>query len=280
MKAIKTITYLTFIIFFFACNQIENPLKERQEGTCGDETQPIPIRKILVEDYTGHRCPNCPDAARILEGIHDDYCDHIIPIAVHVSFFAEPHNPDFPEDFRTETGNELDQFFGVSNQGLPGGLVNRKEFDGNLVLNRDNWRSAVDAIYDVNPDVNIIIEPTYSETNHIVTANITLEFLKDISEAVNLGLYVTEDSIIAPQQDGSTYVENYLHRHMLRKGVNGAFGEKILNSAKKGDTFEKSFTIDIDANWNIHHLDLVAFISSNSTNEILQAESESAENTN
>ena len=67
---------------------------------------------------------------------------------------------------------------------------------------------------------------------------------------------------------------------MLRKGVNGAFGEKILNSAKKGDTFEKSFTIDIDANWNIHHLDLVAFISSNSTNEILQAESESAENTN
>ena len=36
----------------------------------------------------------------------------------------------------------------------------------------------------------------------------------------------------------------------------------------------------VAANWNIHHLDLVAFISNNSTNEILQAESEPAENTN
>ena len=64
------------------------------------------------------------------------------------------------------------------------------------------------------------------------------------------------------------------------QGLPGSVGEKILNSAQKGDTFEKSFTIDVDTNWDIHHLDLVAFISNNSTNEILQAESEPAENTN
>ncbi len=279
MKTIKNIAYLIFIFFFFACNQIDNPLKDRQEGTCGDETQPVPIRKILVEDYTGHRCPNCPDAARILEDIHDDYCDHIIPIAVHVSFFAEPYEPNFPEDFRTETGNVLDDFFGVSSQGLPGGLVNRTVFDGNLVLGRDNWRSAVDAIYAGNPDVNIIIESSYNENDQTIKANITLEFLTNISESINLGLYVTEDSITAPQQDEAVYVENYLHRHMLRKGVNGAFGEKILNSAAKGSTFEKSFTIPVDTDWNIHHLELVAFVSKNSSNEILQAESEPAENT-
>ena len=280
MKTIKNTASLIFIIFLFACSQIENPLKNKQEGTCGDETQPIPIRKILIEDYTGHRCPNCPEAARILEGIHDDYCDHIIPIAVHVSFFAEPHNPDFPEDFRTETGNELNDFYGVSSQGLPGGLINRKEFNGNLVLGRDTWRSAVDAIYDINPDINIVIESSYNETGHTINSTVTLEFLKDISESLNLGLYVTEDSIIAPQQDGSEYVEKYLHRHMLRKGVNGAFGKKILNSATKGSTFEKTFTIPVDANWNIAHCELVAFISKHSTNEIIQAESEPVNNSN
>ena len=276
MKTIKTITYIFLIAFLFACNQINNPLKERQEGTCGDENLPVPIRKILVEDYTGHRCPNCPEAARILDGIHDDYCDHIIPIAVHVSFFAEPHTPDFPEDFRTETGNTLDEFYGVSNQGLPGGLVNRKEFNGNLVLGRDSWRAAVDAIYDITPDVNIIIEPTYNEANHSITVNVKTEILKDIDESINLGLYVTEDSIIAPQQDGSEYIESYLHKHLLRKGVNGAFGEKILNSAKKGAVFEKTFTVNLLDDWNIQHLEFVAFISKNSTNEILQAESEPA----
>ena len=278
MKALKVITYITIILFGFACNKIENPLKDKQSGTCGDENSPVPIRKILVEDYTGHRCPNCPEAARILDGIHDDYCDHIIPMAVHVSFFADPHEPDFPEDFRTETGSTLDEFYGVSNQGLPGGLVNRKKFDGNTVLGRDTWRSAVDAIYNINPEVNIMIESEYNATDNTIDADITVEFLKDISEAVNLGLYVTEDSIIAPQQDGSEYVENYLHKHILRKGVNGAFGEKILNSAKKGDTFEKSFTVPVDTSWNIHHIELIAFISKNSDNEILQAESEPADN--
>lgn len=280
MKTLKTITYITLILFGFACNQINNPLKDRQEGTCGDENLPIPIRKILMEDFTGHRCPNCPEAAIILEDIHDDYCDHIIPIAVHVSFFAEPHDPDFPEDFRTETGTTLNDFYGVSNQGLPGGLINRTELNGNIVLGRDNWRSAVNEIYNITPDVNIIIESVYEQNSNTITATIKTEFLKDINESVNLGLYLTEDSIIAPQQDGATYTENYLHRHMLRKGINGAFGEKILNSAKKGDTFEKVFTINPDAEWDIHHIELVAFISKNSSNEIIQAESEPIEITN
>ena len=276
MKTLKTITYLIFILFFFACNQIQNPLKDKTNGTCGDENGPVPIRKILVEDYTGHRCPNCPEAARILDGIHDDYCDRIIPVAVHVSFFAEPRDPDFPEDFRTETGTELDNYFGVSNQGLPGGMVNRTEFEGNSVLNRNTWRSAVDAVYDIAPEINITIESSYDKTAKKITANINAYFLKDIDESINLGLYVTEDSIIAPQQDGSEYIENYIHKHMLRKGINGAFGEKILNSAKKGDVFEKTYTVSANPDWNINHIELVAFISKNSTNEIIQAESEPA----
>ncbi len=274
MNFLKTYLYTVFFLFLFACNQINNPLKDRETGTCGDETQPIPIRKILVEDYTGHRCPNCPDAARIINEIHDDYCDHIIPVALHVSFFAAPHEPDFPEDFRTETGNTLDEFYGISNQGLPGGLVNRREFNGSLVLGRDIWLSAVDVLYSKTPDANIVIESNYNNNDSSVTANITVEFLNNIEESINLGLYVTEDSIIAPQQDGSDYVENYVHRHMLRKGLNGAFGEKILNSANKDDIFEKTFTFKIDKNWNIKHLELIAFLSKNTDGEIIQAESE------
>ncbi|MCF6183055.1 MAG: Omp28 family outer membrane lipoprotein [Bacteroidales bacterium] len=280
MKFFKLSIFISFIIFSFACNEINNPLKDWQEGTCGDKNSPVPIRKILVEDYTGHRCPNCPDAARILDGIHNDYCDHIIPIAVHVSFFAEPHDPDFPEDFRTKTGNELNDFYGVSNQGLPGGLINRKEFNGNLVLGKDNWRSAVDAIYNITPDVNIIIESTYNADAKSITANIRAEFLNAVTESLNLGLYLTEDSIIAPQQDGSEYVKKYLHKHMLRRGINGPFGEKILNSAEKNEVFEKTFTFAADPGWNIAHCELVAFISKHSTNEILQAESEPINNSN
>ncbi|NPA67630.1 MAG: Omp28 family outer membrane lipoprotein [Chlorobi bacterium] len=274
MKYLKTILLLSGFLLFFACDQINNPLKEKQEGTCGDETQPVPIRKILVEDYTGHRCPNCPAASEILEEIKNDYCDHVIPLAVHVGFFALPTEPDFPEDFRTETGTTLDEVYGISAKGLPAGMINRTEFNGNTVLGKDTWRAAVDAVYDINPEVNIIIESSYNQEENSVSVNITAEFLGDIQEAVNLGLYVTEDSIVAPQQVENTYNPEYVHRYMLKKGINGAFGEKILNSAKKGDTFEKQFTFYPDTEWNLNRLTLIAFVSRNSTDEILQAESE------
>ena len=42
------------------------------------DTYVNPNKKVLIEDFTGHLCPNCPDAARELETIHDIYsCDFL-----------------------------------------------------------------------------------------------------------------------------------------------------------------------------------------------------------
>ena len=72
-----------------------------------------PEKKVLIEDFTGHLCPNCPDAARELDAIHDIYGDQIIGMAIHVSkSFARPYPasqaPSFQYDFRTNGGDELD----------------------------------------------------------------------------------------------------------------------------------------------------------------------------
>ena len=267
MKAFKILP-LILLVLFFACDHIDNPLKDPGDHTCGDEDGPIPIRKILVEDYTGHKCPNCPDAARILEEISGTYCDHIIPIGIHVSLFAAP-DENFPADYRTETGDQLDAYYEVSNQGLPNGLVNRTEFDGNMVIGRNNWAAAVNLLHNINPEVNITIESSYNENTNKVTAIISAEFLSNIDFEMNLGLYVTEDSIVSPQKDGSTTIEDYVHRHILRKGVNGAFGENLSSSASFGDVVEKTYIFDVDPEWVIKHCELIAFISKRSTNEII-----------
>lgn len=270
MKYLKILP-IVFLILFSACDTIKNPIEEQTGNTCGDESTAIPIRKILVEDFTGQRCSNCPDAALILHDIIEGYCDHIIPIAVHATLFAAP-NDDYPFDYRTETGNELADHFGVLS--LPIGMINRSEFDGNQLISRDNWRAAVNNIFNKTPDVNIIIESSYDDISKKITATITTELLTDIDYEFNLGLYVTEDSIISPQLDGSEIIEDYVHRHMLRRGVNGTFGESIATSGSFGDIIEKTYFIDADPEWKIEHCGFVAFISRNSTNEIIQAESE------
>lgn len=270
MKILKILTVILFV-FLFACDTIDNPLKDTNESTCGDENKPTPIRKILVEDYTGQKCRSCPDAARIIEELTGTYCDHIIPIGVHISFFAAP-NDDFPADYRTETGDQLENFFKVS--GLPKGIVNRTEYDGSVVIGRNNWAAAVNLLYNVNPEVNISIESSYNENTHKVTATVSAEFLSNIDYDMNLGLYVTEDSIVSPQIDGSVTIEDYVHRHVLRKGVTGALGENFASSASFGDIIEKAFIFEADTAWSINHCELVVFISNSSTNEVIQAESE------
>ncbi|MCF6366828.1 MAG: Omp28 family outer membrane lipoprotein [Bacteroidales bacterium] len=271
MKLFKIITFALFI-FFFSCNTIENPLKETNDNTCGDENDPVPIRKILVEDYTAHKCVFCPAAADILQEITDKYCDHIVPVGIHVGFLAEP-DEDFPADYRTDAGNELDNEFNIS-AGLPKGMVNRIEYEGNILLASSNWETVVNLLYNLKPEVDISIESSYNENTHTVTATITAEYLSDINYDMNIGLYVTEDSIISPQKNGVTTVEDYVHRHVLRKGITGAFGENFVTSAKFGDIIEKTFIFNTNAEWNINHCELVAFISNGSTNEIIQAESE------
>ena len=39
-----------------SCDKVEGPVKEVLPPPSGN-------RKVLVEDYTGHRCGNCPRAA-------------------------------------------------------------------------------------------------------------------------------------------------------------------------------------------------------------------------
>ena len=78
------------------------------------------VKNILIEDFTGHLCKNCPDAARELDAIHDFYGSRIIGLALHVgTTFGRPYptdisvNPDqkFIYDFRTNKGEELDNHF-------------------------------------------------------------------------------------------------------------------------------------------------------------------------
>ena len=69
--------YIPILLFAFliSCDEVKNPLKPNN-GKCGDETLPVPIRKILVEDYTGHTCGNCPRAAEKIAYLQKNYCDY------------------------------------------------------------------------------------------------------------------------------------------------------------------------------------------------------------
>ena len=291
MNAIKKhfpfLALAVFISLFSACDIIEPPYTEGN----GVDTVLCPpqdfeavtnhTRKVLVEDYTGHTCGNCPRAAETAASLINTYGEQVVVVAVHVGFFAEPKNypnGSYATDYRTEAGNELDAYFGNSSAGLPNGLVNRKPFGGssNAVLSYNSWAGAVAAEVAQAPVADIYIKPQYDEASNTACADVKVEFLTNLSDEYKLSVLITEDSIVSWQKDYDATpsdISDYVHRHMLRASFNGTWGEPIGTAPIiTGSSDIKRYSVTLNSAWNSEHLHVVAFVYNASTYEVIQAE--------
>ncbi len=74
-----------------------------------------------------------------------------------------------------------------------------------------------------------------------------------------LQVWLIEDNIKALQlmPDGTANQE-YIHNHVFRTVVNGTWGEDF--SVNKGETEQRTMTLDLEPNWNPNELSIVAFV--------------------
>ncbi len=273
MKTIKHLFIVCLIINFIsvACDKIEPPFKQNINNNNDTNTY---VQKVLIEDFTGHRCGNCPRAHEKLHQLKETYGSKIIGLAIHSGFFATPLPPTYSANYQTTEGDEITQAFGVQN--YPTGMVNRKPYNGNILLSHDSWGEAVNEIINRQPSLGIKIISTYNTTNNTVTASITVKILQSVDFTSKLCVFLSEDSIISPQTDydhSPTTIPNYVHMHMLRKSFNGTWGTEIpLSNKQIGDTIQRNFSLSWDNNWKKHHSHIIAFVYNSTTNEIIQVE--------
>lgn len=285
MRLVKLSVWLLAIctlLTYSACDKIEEgAYLEDTDGKCGQDLPNFPIRKILIEDFTGHHCGNCPDAARIAVALHDVYCEHIVTIAVHMGFFAETESNidgSYAYDFNTTMGAELDEHFNIDPTGLPAGMINRTELNSEIIVGRNKWGSAVEALVSIAPDMHIGISNSYNSATRTVSTEVTSEFLNNLAGTYNLVVVLTEDSIINWQKDyslpsGQQDVSDYVHRHVLRQSLNGTWGEEIASgSVSSGSSFTNSFSITLPAEWDESHCAIVAYVRETTSHEIVQVE--------
>tara|TARA_B110000908_G_scaffold163464_1_gene210066 strand:+ start:2136 stop:3257 length:1122 start_codon:yes stop_codon:yes gene_type:complete len=263
-----------------------NPLATIDDNNC------IPfVKNVLIEDFTGHLCPNCPDAARDFDAIHANHGARVIGLAIHVSTaFARPYpasqTPKFQYDFRTQWGTEWDDFFGISNAGLPRGMVNRTLYPNDHGMGRAEWANTVanELTKDIDFGINI------STTTNAITINSTV--LNNLNGNYNLVICLTESYIINWQKDGQENVEDYEHNHVLRTVLvdeplsntsNFISGQKIEKISNYDLSVLQQYNIDYSANtaelgngnaggWVAENMSVIAYIYDNTTQEIVQVE--------
>jgi hypothetical protein len=287
MKNLIIFVYLIFTaISINSCDYVSNTIEPNSNNGNNQTIDSTKVyRKVLIEDYTGHRCGNCPAAAKILKRIDSIYHGKVVPLAVHCTNFANP-NVTYPEDFRTSEGTEYDNVLGVSaSSGLPNGLVNRKGFGTpNFVKADSQWESEAQTFFNQEADFSIDLTNTYNSASNTFNAEIKITALKDLSGEYNATLLLVEDSIIGVQYDQSLpvaqqVVTNYNFMHVLRKSLNTAWGEVAFNGTiAKGQTFTKTFSnVSLNASYVPKNCQVIAYIydaatSSTTRYEVFQAE--------
>jgi hypothetical protein len=71
----------------------------------------------------------------------------------------------------------------------------------------------------------------------------------------------------------SEYVDNYLHRHVLRTSVNGSFGTVIASGTiTGGTTVVTGYSLTLDPAWVDSRCHIVAFLYKESNFRVLQVE--------
>ncbi|MDX5347962.1 MAG: Omp28 family outer membrane lipoprotein [Hymenobacteraceae bacterium] len=240
---------------------------------------PAPVKKVLLEDYTGHTCGNCPRAAEIATSLKKQN-PRLVVMAVHVGYFAKTKNDGtgkYAYDFTTNAGNQFDSFYKIDQLGLPQGMVNRVKQSGasSAAISHGAWSTAVAAEFAKAPVFNLTITNVYDAATRKVNLKVRSEALTALQGDYRLGVYVVEDSIVNWQKDYSKSpadIEFYMHRHALRTDVNGAWGESVVQNPAAGEVASKYYDVTLHPSWKPKNCSLIAFVYKESTKEILQAE--------
>lgn len=210
-------------------------------------------RNVLVEDFTGQDCVNCPNATDLIAQLQEMYGhDRIIAVGIHSGPLGVKAEKN-PEGLATDLGDTYYKYWQIEMQ--PYGVIDRS--DG--PLSTEWWTAKVNwdlSAEQPDPEANIWVDATADKEGK-TTISVTLAAHKHVEG--KLQLWIVEDGIVAFQKmtDGTTK-RDYVHNHVLRDAVNGAWGEETR--MELGELKTITHTYDIPAEWNVENLSIVAFV--------------------
>ena len=249
MNRIISIFTLILSIFIFSCDKVKYPIVQKATVVGSNfitktNSSVSSTKKMLLEDYTGARCPNCPDAAKTATTLLVTYPTDLIVIAVHAGNFAKPFGNYINQDFRSvagDTWNGVSAGFGIGS--YPTGLINRKDYGTGLQIAHTNWSSVLNIAKTDPLVVKLDVTTKYDSTVKSLNVDVIASFKKVYSKNVMISVVLTEDGIKGLQDDQGVEIPEYDFEHMLRGAVNGDWGESLKTTPiAVNDTVKKSFS--------------------------------------
>lgn len=227
-------------------------------------------KTVLLHDYTGVKCVNCPAAANIAHELQESSGGHLIVMSVHAGYQAQPSG-GFP-DFLTDEGTEWYN----NNNSNPLGSVNRVMLLSGYTLQASAWTDAVAEAFEEPQQIEIRITNDYDPATRQLTATIDAMELEQLDGNLMVTVCLIEDNIVGKQVTPTGLMQDYVHRHVFRGTFNGAYGEEL--AFDQDHLYKKSFSMVLPETYEASNCSVVAYIYDNAQNmKVLQTAQQALE---
>ena len=287
----KRITYLFILSILFgavwmSCDKIDEPLSLIDEYDFPQniddtvfilDSAIVMHKQVLLEDYTGHKCVNCPEWAIFAHELAEDLDHHLVIIAIHAGWYATPDaDPPFNTDLTTLAGEKLYTDFQIFAN--PIGMINRVEYNGNMQINPNSWEIVINEQLATEPVAGLTVRNKYYPNLNNVLINVDAVALTDIAGKYKLCVFITEDHVVSPQKNNNPDIGptpdwlDYEHMSLLRDAITTTYGSYISTTGEMitGDIYNREYFYKIDESWVTANCNIVVYLYNEETWEVAQ----------
>ncbi|MDE7421720.1 MAG: Omp28 family outer membrane lipoprotein [Muribaculaceae bacterium] len=273
-------SYLTIGLFLLAgvatgCDNIDNDERYiKVEKPVIDNP-----RTLLIMEFTGNNCINCPRGAEVINQIKEDEAqERVISVGLHP--FGDINTTPLPsvngiQDFRTQAATALYEYYQPG--GFPTAIFNglKSSMSGTMT----DWQQRASEALKIPSVLNLAATCEYDKDSRNLTVDYSVEFLDYVNTKLNVTAWLVENHIMGTQKmpNGSTN-RNYEHNHVLRASLNGDWGQELGSAFLEGDVKEGTASMTLEEGWAAENCDVVVYVYRDDNKEVEQSISVKVEN--
>ena len=214
----------------------------------------IPEKNVLIEEGTGTWCSNCPDGAAEIESILNS-TTNILAVALHSS-----------DAMSTDESDEVLSEYFIA---YPRAAIDRIKFDdwGEVAISRNVWQTKCNIRKNAIVPADIDITSNFNPSTRILDISVTSNFYTVMNKEYRLNAFVLENEIPGGSSAGQGYEQSgaddtYIHQHVLRAMLGGAWGTENSVSATTVDngTYSHTYNFLLPNDYNFDNIHVYGII--------------------
>lgn len=209
------------------------------------------VRRVCAMEFTGVWCAECPkNITKFTYLLDSSYKDIVYLMAFH-------DNGTDTDPMHIDESAQIARAFKQTS--YPAFVVDMRQ-GSVMTIDYAAMRTMFNtSLNDYPAHCGTAISSVYNEST--AQAKVTVKITSEKTSEYRLILYAVEDHVKNPQNDGGTWNENYIHRHVVRRLITSSINGDRLGEIAADKEISKEYTVNLDATWNPNEVSFYALVT-------------------